>query len=313
MDRFIIVRHGARHDYAHKEAWKARCAASDGYHEVKDPPLSSVGHAQARLVGTFLGEHVLARDAARGAAVTLVCSPYVRAMQTARPTAEILGLPLRIDGAVCEGPHRFPAIAPRKDGDLAAWREQRFVDFTHVVDDTYVPTVAFGIAPLGTDPADTVYVPTEATFRDNLDRLLVARAALEDRYFKADDPPSLPRGDAAADDAAVAMQGRTVVCFTHAATCVGLAAALCGSPLHALEAAAPAGVWILTRSVTQRDSRPRGAWSPALQSGIDHLGEVQDATTSPWTFPERFAAVWAELVAETAAARGHSPSLTSDD
>jgi hypothetical protein len=190
---------------------------------------------------------------------------------------------------------------------MAAWRQQRFVDFAHVVDfdDGYVPTVAFGVAPLGADPADTVYVPTEATFRDNLERLLVTRAALEDRYFAA----AAPVGDSASDAVATAALGRTVVCFTHAATCVGLAAALCSAPLHALEAAAPAGVWIFTRSVAQRGSRPRAAWSPALQSGIDHLGEVQDAATAPWTFPERFGAVWSELVAETATATGHSPTL----
>ena len=52
----ILIRHGARYDYADQKRWKERCEALAL--EPSDPPLSALGHRQAR-------ETAAAVDAAR--------------------------------------------------------------------------------------------------------------------------------------------------------------------------------------------------------------------------------------------------------
>ena len=321
-DLVVIVRHGARHDYADPPAWKAHAAAC-GF-EYKDPPLSRVGRVQAARVGTHLttGDGKLAaalRQRAAAGALSLLVSPYLRTLQTARPTSDALGVPMSVEGAVCEGPHRFPTMVPRHDGDREAWRAAHSLESAESIDHCYVPALSFGNLPPEAGAGDegeegrrrSRVVPTEATFADNLRRLLIGRAALEELHFPAaalsvegGAPPPPPRA------------ARAIVCFTHAATCVGLAAAFTGRSIHGVARAAPAGIWVLTRPV-QSSSGAAGTlrvpWVAAVESSIAHLGDAFEAETQPWTFPPRFAEVHRALVADTAAELGHDPVLLVEE
>ena len=60
---------------------------------IIDPRLTDLGHAQAREAA-----HQLASQGIR----RIIVSPYTRALQTARPVAEVLGLPLVVDPIVRE-------------------------------------------------------------------------------------------------------------------------------------------------------------------------------------------------------------------
>eukprot|EP00310_Coccolithus_braarudii_P022566 CAMPEP_0183338700 /NCGR_PEP_ID=MMETSP0164_2-20130417/5899_1 /TAXON_ID=221442 /ORGANISM="Coccolithus pelagicus ssp braarudi, Strain PLY182g" /LENGTH=269 /DNA_ID=CAMNT_0025508587 /DNA_START=6 /DNA_END=815 /DNA_ORIENTATION=+ len=114
----FLIRHGDRWDYANKEAWASRCAAHG--HVVEDPPLSALGHRQAREVAAALsGEQVSA----------ILVSPYARVLQTAQPLAHALALPMYVEPALAELGH-----LPQKIVDAAAR-----VPFFPEVDETYRP------------------------------------------------------------------------------------------------------------------------------------------------------------------------------
>ena len=97
----LLVRHGDRFDYgAGKQAWKERCKRQQL--EPSDPPLSALGHAQAREVAAYLAPLGPTR---------LLVSPYLRALQTAQPLAHLTSLPLCVDFALAEA-HQKPAVVP---------------------------------------------------------------------------------------------------------------------------------------------------------------------------------------------------------
>lgn len=103
----IVIRHGDRYDYdAGSAVWKERCRRH--CLEPSDPPLSALGHAQAREVAAYV--------ASRDRIDQIIVSPYLRALQTAQPLAHATGLPLCVDFAVAEShqkPCAIPAIATR--------------------------------------------------------------------------------------------------------------------------------------------------------------------------------------------------------
>ena len=76
----FLVRHGARHDYANPAAWKETCRRLG--HEPSDPPLSALGHKQAREVAAALQGQGIRH---------ILVSPYLRVIQTAQPLAHALG------------------------------------------------------------------------------------------------------------------------------------------------------------------------------------------------------------------------------
>lgn len=97
-----IVRHGDRFDYgAGRTAWKERCARTGV--EKSDPPLSALGHSQARDVAARMAVESLNQ---------IVVSPYLRALQTAQYTAHATGLELCVDFAAAEL-HQNPSVIPR--------------------------------------------------------------------------------------------------------------------------------------------------------------------------------------------------------
>ena len=84
--RVWVVRHGSRLDFE-DPSWQERAA------RPHDPPLADAGHREARAVAEALtGEPIEA----------LFSSPFLRCVQTARPIAEGLGLPIRIEPGLSE-------------------------------------------------------------------------------------------------------------------------------------------------------------------------------------------------------------------
>lgn len=96
-----LIRHGDRFDYANKELWRNRCSQLGIEHS--DPPLSSIGHAQARSAAAALAsagvQHILA-------------SPYLRVLQTAQPLAHATGIPISIEDGLSELGHTPGSIIP---------------------------------------------------------------------------------------------------------------------------------------------------------------------------------------------------------
>mmetsp|Transcript_28156 Transcript_28156/g.32813 ORF Transcript_28156/g.32813 Transcript_28156/m.32813 type:complete len:303 (-) Transcript_28156:241-1149(-) len=70
----FIVRHGDRWDYAHPE-WK------ESAERIGDPPLSTLGHRQAREVGQYL-DKIFVKETIQAEDVVLVSSPFLRCIQT---------------------------------------------------------------------------------------------------------------------------------------------------------------------------------------------------------------------------------------
>jgi broad specificity phosphatase PhoE len=107
-----LIRHGDRFDYANKELWRSRCSQF-GFQQ-SDPPLSAIGHAQAKSTAAVLAsagvEHILA-------------SPYLRVIQTAQPLAHATGVAISIEEGLAELGHAPGSI-------IAA--AQRFAYFPEV-------------------------------------------------------------------------------------------------------------------------------------------------------------------------------------
>jgi broad specificity phosphatase PhoE len=79
MTRIILVRHG-------QTAWNVGSGAGERFRGRVDLPLDDAGLAQA---------HALAQRLADRPIVAIYSSPLKRAMETARPTAQQLGLPVQ--------------------------------------------------------------------------------------------------------------------------------------------------------------------------------------------------------------------------
>jgi broad specificity phosphatase PhoE len=92
-----LVRHGDRFDYANKVLWETT-AKSAGF-ESRDPPLSALGHQQARETATRLMELT------GGRIDRLLVSPYLRVLQTAQPLAHLSGVPMQIEEGLAEVSH----------------------------------------------------------------------------------------------------------------------------------------------------------------------------------------------------------------
>ena len=80
-----IIRHGDRWDYEHKN-W-SKTSPRPG-----DPPLSQLGHQQARETGLFLNE-LFQQDGIAVDDVTWLSSPFLRCLQTSNAALNALTLP----------------------------------------------------------------------------------------------------------------------------------------------------------------------------------------------------------------------------
>ncbi|KAK3238410.1 hypothetical protein CYMTET_51575 [Cymbomonas tetramitiformis] len=225
----ILIRHGARHDYANMEMWKRQCERLGL--EASDPPLSALGHAQARQAADAL----VSEDVA-----AILCSPYLRVIQTAQPLAHRCGLPLSVENGLAEF-HHAPKCIPPPGKRVGCYPE---------VDDEYTPLHAVtDIAVSESDGKESVV----EYFRR------IRRLACE--------LPSM-------------YAGRTVVCYSHAAS-VALVAALTSSSLQEAGKFAPCGIWKLVRK------SEGSTWEIQIR-GDENTGHItaNDPSTFPWGFAD---------------------------
>ena len=91
-----IARHGARADYVNGEwvTWPER---------PHDPPLSELGLRQAEDMAEFFRKQDIHH---------IFVSPYLRTLQTIRPTARALGLPIKIEIGLSECLWNNPSQPP---------------------------------------------------------------------------------------------------------------------------------------------------------------------------------------------------------
>lgn len=181
----LLIRHGDRYDYhVGKDVWKTRCKSSGGFLTPSDTPLSASGHQQARETAAFI-----ARNKNIDA---VVCSPYLRALQTAQPLAHASGRSLWVDFAFAESHQKPTALPP-----LAAR-----VPYFPEIDESYQPMMPSVVV----DDADGAEPGIEPRLEHMRRMLHVAR--------------TLPRHPSLA--------GKTVAVVTHGAS-LALVAALMGT------------------------------------------------------------------------------------
>ena len=108
MTRIILVRHGL-----------SMANIAEVFAGITETPLSPHGHAQARAVADYL--------MSREQIDAVYASPLSRAMDTVRPTAERLGLPvtpdvglIEVDGGLWEG-LPFSELTEKYPEDFEAW------------------------------------------------------------------------------------------------------------------------------------------------------------------------------------------------
>jgi broad specificity phosphatase PhoE len=173
--KIILIRHGDRFDYANSE-WLTS-AAENGV-PLTDPPLSALGHKQARETAEYL-----ANTFSAGTIDKILVSPYVRTIQTAVPTSQALGLPICIEEGLSEA-HATPGILQTP--------KQRFAYFPEV-DPTH--TSHLSIVPSPGHFCPKTKNPCESFPHDYIKRIERFISILEEEYL-----------------------GKTIVLFSHAAS-----------------------------------------------------------------------------------------------
>ena len=99
ISTIYLLRHGDRYDKLDGE-WKEKVTKNGGLYI--DPPLSGVGHEQARETAAMLKDVKVD---------TILVSPYLRTIQTAVPFAEQLGLHICLEHGLAECRH-VPGLLP---------------------------------------------------------------------------------------------------------------------------------------------------------------------------------------------------------
>jgi len=244
----LLVRHGARFDFANKEAWRATCKRLDL--EASDPSLSALGHAQARQTAAALASN--APSSPYKNITHILVSPYLRVLQTAQPLAHALGLPLCIEEGLAEL-HYTPGHLPPAAARVAYFPE---------VDDSYQPmhppVTPDASSPDGVSEGNVAY----------LRRMLHLAARIPRRFGNDHGTKEECNGTSP-----------VVACFSHAAS-VALVAALTNSNgLDEVGTFAPCGIWKL---VTEDGGV---SWRVAAK-GDDNTGHVTENvdSTFPWGF-----------------------------
>jgi len=226
--------------------WKEE-ATSIG-HEPRDPPLSTLGHAQARETAA----EYFAKLPEDTKPTAVLCSPFLRVIQTCAPTADALNLKIQIELGLAET-HYIPGRLP----DAAA----RFQYFPQV-DYTYTPLMSPAPTPGAID--ETTSLPVETWPEGYLERMKAFAPVL-----------------------GAAAKGKRMVCFSHAASSA-IVAALTGQSLADVGKFAPCGVFHLKKAAEEGApwviERHGGSNAPYVSSNHE--------STYPWGYPEDFHKLW---------------------
>jgi broad specificity phosphatase PhoE len=250
----IVIRHGDRWDYENPD-WNQMTTRPG------DPPLSALGHQQAREAGALL-DSLLSSLQVDGKDVTLLSSPFLRTLQT---SDGMLSAMKRTKNA------RQIQILP--ESSIFEW-DGKENGLWHAS----LPSLQerWHYFPRLNVDHESLFVPDLPEPRSKfVERCERAVQALNDRY------PYRPRS--------------VIVLVTHAAGCVGLCRAATRLPLNKISPAAPCGVYRMTRRQPLRSqddsSSSSSSSSPAdgpewkmdgtLNGCVGHLSEM-GAGTVPW-------------------------------
>ena len=252
-----VSRHGDRQDYGCPD-WEDKIIALDL--EIRDPPLSKLGHAQARALGPFLESMVSSAKT-----VEAFSSPYVRVIQTAVPFIEATGLELRIEEGLAETRHSPGCVATPRE----RFAYYPLIETSH--ENMYTVENTEGAEWRHKKSGQTR--PCEDYPYGYMKRMTEVAPLLEARV------ESLGPGGCA-------------VCFSHAAS-VALAASLLKSSIEDIGKLAPVGI---IRLVKKEAGSP---WSLQRQGAdnSDYIPPEQQSTkTFPWTFTDEARIWWTENI-----------------
>ena len=264
---------------------------------ITDPPLSELGHQQARETAVYLRDILKLTGRVVNGVVdavaadkknnyeqqqlrssfpidSILVSPYLRVLQTSVPTAEILGLPLKIEAGLSEA-HATPNMLPTT--------KQRFAYFPHI-DTTYKSKLSIkATSTSSTSPnQNTTFVCPKTQ--------LPCEAFAGEYVKRIEDFASLLENEQDYD-------GKNIVLFSHAAS-VALVAALLRTSIQSLKFA-PCGIYHLERqrrryrnsnSTISSTTTTMSCWSPwkLVRNGENNTDYVttNSPTTYPWGFSE---------------------------
>ena len=266
QDTLYIIRHGDRHDFA-TPTWKEEVSRAGG--TPHDPPLSALGHEQARETAEGIFRSITDVD-------MILASPYLRTIQTAVPFSEVFGKPISIEcglGEVwyCQGmlptPKERFSYFPQVDFDRESWFEPQTL--------TSQPACTHGSKYSGDDQRRVEAYPDEYFLR------MVNFANIVNEKVTG---------------------GKKILMFTHAASTALVAALLKCKQLSDIphdamstkagsrsDLFAPCGIYKLVRD---RDS---GEWQLEQNGGTnDHLANRHPGTY-PWGHKADPSAVFARL------------------
>lgn len=236
----FIIRHGDRWDYAHPE-WK------ESAERKGDPSLSTLGHRQARDVGRFL-DQLFVKEGIKAEDVTLVCSPFLRCIQTAN---ELLSEFHDCEGDVAENVLIKPEYSVFEfdlfnDGlheSLPTMKERK--NYFPRLDESYksgfTPKLPEGVEPFLKRCEDTM---------EYLDETFSTTPVL--------------------------------IVVTHAACCIGLAKAAAKTSLQEVNPAAPCSIYrVQKKANSTRWEMDHFSKENGLNGFAGHLSELGE-NTFPW-------------------------------
>eukprot|EP01013_Petalomonas_cantuscygni_P004985 TRINITY_DN15463_c0_g1_i1.p1 TRINITY_DN15463_c0_g1~~TRINITY_DN15463_c0_g1_i1.p1 ORF type:complete len:340 (-),score=47.42 TRINITY_DN15463_c0_g1_i1:64-1083(-) len=247
----FLVRHGDRFDYANTDTWASSVRSLNI--EARDPPLSAIGHAQARILASVLGSGSHDTDVSSPPPFkidAILASPYLRTIQTAQPLAHATGLSICVEEGLAELGHVPGTIPP------PAERYRYFPEIDLSYQPVHEPIIA--VAPDSVSAAAGAAAAAEASVAAGSAGSGVSASTpgvaevFPDAYLR--------RMSRMGDLLLRRFRGRCIACVSHAAS-LAMVAAVVKVPLSDVGRFAPCGVFAL-----QHDGR---AWRMAT-SGADN-------------------------------------------
>ena len=244
------------------------------FSQIRDPPLSPLGHNQARECAKYLKELTLSDTVSH-----ILVSPYLRVIQTASYTADLLDMRLCIEEALAETHHIFRKLP---------FKEERFRYFPQI-NTSYKSSFVFPQTSRGRD--DKTGEERESYPPGYLRRMWKV-AKFVDKNIN---------------------EGETLICFSHAAS-VALIAGLLRLPLGTVATDslkfAPCGVYHLERD----EGGPGSNWR-LIKSGNSNQPFVTSNSefTYAWGFNASKAESWNKSFHNDFVSEKDIPKILNDD
>lgn len=244
----FIIRHGDRWDYQHPE-WKKTAG------RIGDPPLSTLGHEQARQVGQFL-DKLFAKEKIDSSQITLLSSPFLRTVQTAN---ELVGAMNNINKTCPSGVDGIKILPEYSVFEFDMWGQDLHSSLPDIEERKhYFPRLD--------NDYNTMFVPSlpedKARF---FQRCEDAMASITKEF-------EINEGN----------RNRVIIVVTHAACCIGLVRAATGLHTSEINPASPCGIYQLTRKkVDEKWNIDHFSKAAGLNGYTGHLEDV-GTCTKPW-------------------------------